>query len=95
MGVGSWNSWFDSFIFAPAQHLSTLQYELMKVLSSAIQFGSQQQAQYAAPGQEIRNIVTPNSVRAAMTVIATIPILLVYPFLQKYFVTVNIGSVKE
>ena len=42
-----------------------------------------------------RNMVTPNSLRAAMTMVATVPILVVYPFLQKYFVTVNIGSVKE
>jgi putative aldouronate transport system permease protein len=40
-------------------------------------------------------MVTPNSLRAAMTMVATVPILIVYPFLQKYFVTVNIGSVKE
>jgi len=95
VGVGSWNSWFDSFIFAPAQHLSTLQYELMKVLSSAFQFGASQAPEYMVAGQELRNIVTPNSIRAAMTVVATVPILLVYPFLQKYFVTINIGGVKE
>ena len=95
VGVGSWNSWFDSFIFAPAQPLSTLQYELMKVLSASMQFGASQAPEFLMPGQEMRNIVTPNSIRAAMTVVATVPILIVYPFLQKYFVTVNIGSVKE
>jgi putative aldouronate transport system permease protein len=95
VGVGAWNSWFDSFIFAPKQELSTLQYELMKVLSASFQYGASQAPEYLAPGQEVRNITTPNSIRAAMTVVATIPILIVYPFLQKYFVTVNIGSVKE
>jgi putative aldouronate transport system permease protein len=95
VGVGSWNSWFDSFIFAPSQHLSTLQYELMKVLSASFQFGASQAPEYMMPGQQLRNITTPNSIRAAMTVVATVPILLVYPFLQKYFVTMNIGSVKE
>lgn len=95
VGVGAWNSWFDSFIFAPAQHLSTLQYELMKVLSASFQFGASQSPEFLMPGQEMRNIATPNSIRAAMTVVTTVPILLVYPFLQKYFVTMNIGSVKE
>jgi len=95
VGVGSWNSWFDSFIFAPAQQYSTLQYELMKMLSASMQFGANQAPEYMMPGQEMRNIVTPNSIRAAMTIVATVPILFVYPFLQKYFVTVNIGSVKE
>ncbi|MCL2078254.1 MAG: carbohydrate ABC transporter permease [Oscillospiraceae bacterium] len=95
VGVGAWNSWFDSFIFAPAQQHSTLQYELMKMLSASMQFGANQAPEYMMPGQEMRNIVTPNSIRAAMTIVATVPILFVYPFLQKYFVTVNIGSVKE
>lgn len=94
VAVGSWNSWFDSFIFAPKQDLSTLQYEMMKILSSSMQSGVRQ-PDYLAQSQQSRSMVTPNSLRAAMTMVATVPILVVYPFLQKYFVTVNIGSVKE
>ncbi len=94
VAVGSWNSWFDSFIFAPKQELSTLQYEMMKILSSSMQSGVRQ-PDYLAASNQTRNMVTPNSLRAAMTIVATVPILVVYPFLQKYFVTVNIGSVKE
>jgi putative aldouronate transport system permease protein len=94
VAVGSWNSWFDSFIFAPKQELSTLQYEMMKILSSSMQQGIRQ-PDYLQQSQQQRSMVTPNSLRAAMTIVATVPILIVYPFLQKYFVTVNIGSVKE
>ncbi|NLK88189.1 MAG: carbohydrate ABC transporter permease [Clostridiaceae bacterium] len=94
VAVGAWNSWFDSFIFAPKQELSTLQYEMMKILSSSMQSGVRQ-PDYLAASNQTRNMVTPNSLRAAMTIVATVPILVVYPFLQKYFVTVNIGSVKE
>jgi len=94
VAVGSWNSWFDSFIFAPKQELSTLQYEMMKILSSSMQSGVRQ-PDYLAESNTSRSMVTPNSLRAAMTMAATVPILVVYPFLQKYFVTVNIGSVKE
>lgn len=94
VAVGSWNSWFDSFIFAPKQELSTLQYEMMKILSSSMQSGVRQ-PDYLAESQTSRSMVTPNSLRAAMTIVATVPILVVYPFLQKYFVTINIGSVKE
>lgn len=95
VAVGSWNSWFDSFIFAPKQELSTLQYEMMKILSSSMQSGVRQPDYLASANESARNMVTPNSLRAAMTMVATVPILVVYPFLQKYFVTVNIGSVKE
>lgn len=95
VAVGSWNSWFDSFIYAPKQELSTLQYEMMKILASSMQTGVQQPDYINAARGEQRNMVTPNSLRAAMTMVATVPILVVYPFLQKYFVTVNIGSVKE
>ncbi|HEY8420731.1 MAG TPA: carbohydrate ABC transporter permease [Thermoclostridium sp.] len=95
VAVGSWNSWFDSFIFAPKQELSTLQYEMMKIIASSMQTGVKQPDYLAESSQQSRNMVTPNSLRAAMTMVATVPILVVYPFLQKYFVTVNIGSVKE
>jgi len=95
VAVGSWNSWFDSFIFAPKQELSTLQYEMMKIIASSMQTGVKQPDYLAEASQQSRNMVTPNSLRAAMTMVATVPILIVYPFLQKYFVTVNIGSVKE
>jgi putative aldouronate transport system permease protein len=94
VAVGAWNSWFDSYIFAPKQEMSTLQYEMMKILSSSMQSGVRQ-PDYLAQSQQSRSMVTPNSLRAAMTIVATVPILVVYPFLQKYFVTVNIGSVKE
>lgn len=94
VAVGSWNDWFSSFIFAPKQSLSTLQYEMMKILSSSMTSGVRT-PDYLAGSMQDRSMVTPNSLRAAMTIVATLPILVVYPFLQKYFVTVNIGSVKE
>ena len=96
VAVGAWNSWFDSYIFATKQSLSTLQYEMMKIISSSMQQGASQQPDYLQKSSEAQSsMVTPNSLRAAMTMVATVPILIVYPFLQKYFVTVNIGSVKE
>lgn len=95
VAVGAWNSWFDSYIFAPKQELSTLQYEMMKIIASSMQMGIKQPDYLTEASQQSRNTVTPNSLRAAMTIVATVPVLVVYPFLQKYFVTVNIGSVKE
>jgi putative aldouronate transport system permease protein len=98
--VGQWNSWFDAMLYNNTrQDLSTLQYELQKILQQTIQIQSIGQADAAAVAAEMagRNqTVTPQAARAAMTVVATVPILMVYPFLQKYFIHgLTIGGVKE
>jgi putative aldouronate transport system permease protein len=96
VAVGQWNSWFDTYIFASGrQSLSTLQYELMKKLASASANVGGSAGGRDAVG-EVGQQLTPNSVRATMTIIATVPILCVYPFLQKYFVAgLTLGGVKE
>lgn len=99
MAVGAWNSWFDTMIFASGrQELSTLQYELMKFLSAS-QAQSKSAADVGALGMAKNfgsSMVTPVSIRAAITVVAAGPILLVYPFLQRHFVVgLNVGGVKE
>ena len=71
--------------------LTTLQYELMKLLSSVTNTSSSVEAMKNAVGT-----VTPTSVRAAATIITILPIICIYPFLQKYFVTgLTLGGVKE
>lgn len=96
--VGAWNSWFDTFIYnSSKESLTTLQYEMMKMLAASMSATANRSADaiYNA-GQGASNTVTPVSIRAAITVVASVPILAVYPFLQKYFVKgVMIGSVKE
>lgn len=97
VAVGSWNNWFDTFIFASSkQSLSTLQYEMMKILSSAMTASGGVNANLLAQSAEVANRVSSNSIRAAVTVVAAAPILFVYPFVQKYFVQgTNLGGVKE
>jgi len=99
IAVGSWNAWFDTMIYNSGKaNLHTLQYKLMEYLQS-----SQTQAKSAAAigsmgmAQNLASsMVTPVSIRAAITVVAALPILVVYPFLQRYFVVgINVGSVKE
>lgn len=99
VAVGSWNSWFDTMLFASGnQDLSTLQYELMKFLSAS-QAQSKSAADVGAMGMAkdfSSSMVTPVSIRAAITVVAAVPILIVYPFLQRHFVTgLSVGGVKE
>jgi putative aldouronate transport system permease protein len=99
VAVGAWNSWFDAFLYTSSrQELSTLQYELMKLLSSSMNSNSNPNvaAGVGMTQESAVSMVTPLSIRAAITIVASVPILVVYPFLQKYFVVgLNVGSVKE
>lgn len=94
IAVGQWNSWFDTMLYnRMAENLTTLQYELMKLLSSVSQLSGDANvaAQTGAAAQ-----VTTTSVRAAATILTCLPIVALYPFLQRYFVTgLTIGGVKE
>lgn len=97
VAVGSWNSWFDTFLYNSAkQSLSTLQYELQKLLASAMNAGNTSAGVGAAAAQSgAGNVTTPQSIRAAITIVVAVPILLVYPFLQRYFVNgLALGGVK-
>ncbi len=93
VAVGQWNSWFDTYLFNGSnQSLSTLQFELMKILQST-QIGRD-----AAYGNDIAKQmqqVSPDSIKMAITIVTITPILVVYPFLQRYFVKgMTLGSVK-
>lgn len=92
IAVGHWNSWWDVYIYNPSGTYDTLQMYLRKILLDAEAASKlmNDQKKY----QAMRNL-TPGSVRAATTMIVTIPILCVYPFFQKYFVGgITIGAVK-
>ncbi|MGF7036354.1 putative aldouronate transport system permease protein [Paenibacillus mucilaginosus] len=94
IAVGQWNSWFDTYLYNSSnESLTTLQYELMKVLQS-----TQNNADAARNPNMAQNIaaVSPESIRMAITIVVTLPILFVYPFLQKYFVKgMTLGAVKS
>ena len=92
VAVGQWNSWFDAMLYnRMSSEYTTLQYELMKLLSSVTNQGASAEQMKNATGA-----VTPTSVRAAATIITMLPIICIYPFLQKYFVTgLTLGGVKE
>lgn len=95
VAVDQWNAWFDAMLYNSQNiNLTTLQYELMKLLSSAMQQGSGAGAIDAA--KNAGSMVTPKSIRAAATIITALPIVCLYPFLQRYFVSgLTIGGVKE
>ncbi|MDQ0900907.1 putative aldouronate transport system permease protein [Paenibacillus sp. V4I7] len=95
--VGQWNSWFDVFLYNSSNdNLSTLQYELMKILQNTNTQTSQSAAEVFAGSANAGAVtVTPTSIRATMTIVVSVPIIIVYPFLQKYFVKgMTVGGVK-
>ncbi|CQR57443.1 carbohydrate ABC transporter permease [Paenibacillus riograndensis] len=97
IAVGSWNAWFDTFLYASSDlKLSTLQYEMMKMLGSIMSANNDPSMLAGNQNNQVQSLVTPASMRSAITIVTAVPILFVYPFLQKYFVVgLNLGSVKE
>lgn len=95
LAVGQWNSWFDTYLYARSnENLTTLQYELMKILDNASASGSGG-AMDSHTAQYVAKQTNPQSIKMAITIIATVPILAVYPFLQKHFVSgLTLGAVK-
>lgn len=88
IAVGQWNSFMDTYLYA--RDYPTLQYVLYEIMQQATIRVDPHAADSA------RNTVSPLSVRMAITIIATVPILVVYPFLQKYFVGgMTLGAVKD
>lgn len=96
--VYQWNQWFDVFLYNSSNiDLSTLQYELQKILQNSNASLTTKTAgdAFANAGNSGANTVTPLAIRATMTIVASLPIIMVYPFLQKYFVKgMTVGGVK-
>ena len=94
--VYHWNSWFDAMLYNRFDpQYTTLQYELRKLLDSVSANTGGKQAGTGATAASVATIV-PVTVRAAATIATMAPILALYPFLQRYFVTgLTIGGVKE
>ena len=91
--VGHWNSWFDAMLYTRDANLKTIQFVIRELLLSS---GSVT-ATNSTGGVTtiIVDQVTPEGVKMASVVVALIPILCVYPFLQKYFIYgMYTGSVK-
>jgi len=95
VAVYHWNAWFDAMLYNRFDpQYTTLQYELMKLLDSvSANTGTQSAAQMSSAAQKT---LTPITVRAAASIATMAPIIALYPFLQRYFVTgLTIGGVKE
>ena len=92
--VGQWNAWFDNMMYNPGnKKLLTMQYMLRRMLDRLNTSGSSGVSGVDAMGVTVE--ANEDTVKAAVTVLVVLPIVLVYPFVQKYFVKgIMIGAVK-
>jgi protein lplC len=89
--LGFWNDWFNALLYIKSDNLYPLQYLLMQI---------QQNMDYIAKSVGLSGqlaVALPKETgRMAMVVVATLPIAILYPFFQRYFVKgLTIGGVKE
>ena len=85
--VGHWNSWFDALIYCSGEDKIVLQLLLRRLLIQTQAEDSIMQSTIAA--------TTSDTIKCATIIVAILPIICVYPFVQKYFVKgVTIGAVK-
>ena len=88
--VGRWNSYADNMYYTKSANLKLIQYKLYQLMASAAEA---QTSSLADTGSAIQS--TPEVLQAASIMFVTIPIIIIYPFLQKYFVQgTMIGAVK-
>ena len=94
VAVGSWNQWFDTQLYnGSKKYLYTLQYLLKMKLATSMQSMNAANTSVDALANATKS--TPITIRCAITVVSALPILVVYPFLQRYFVTgMVLGGVK-
>ena len=90
VAIGHWNSWFDAYLYTNSQNLKTMQSILVEILNQY-----QTSDASASAANRMSQSITPDSIRMAATMVTTIPIIMIYPFIQKYFVKgIMLGSVK-
>lgn len=101
VGVGQWNAWFDASIFVQNAKLKPMQNVLLNIISEARY--AEQMAQMAGStgvtvdaSNAMRNVKTNvRSITMATMIVTVLPIIIAYPFLQRYFIKgIMIGSLK-
>ena len=91
IGVLQWNSWFDAFLFVNKHELMPLQTILYKIILENEAKTIEDIMKLSRRGTK----VTPEAIKMSSLIVATAPIVAIYPFLQKYFVKgMLLGAVK-
>ncbi len=87
--VGRWNGFSDALMYVPNPKFAPIQLKLYQVINNLSAIDVAQQEGFSAP-------TASEGLKAASVMFATVPILIVYPYLQRYFIAgVTLGAVKE
>ena len=90
IALGKWNDWYSSMLFIKTESKHTLQYYLYRMVNMSNAIKSMQQA-----GVSTDVKLPSETLKMAMAIVATGPVVLVYPFVQRYFVKgIMLGAVK-
>jgi putative aldouronate transport system permease protein len=91
IAVWHWNSWFDSMIYSTRAETQVVQLVMRRIVVE----GTQNSASAYTQSNTRYEVVSPMNLKAATIMVTTLPILVVYPFIQKYFVKgIMVGSLK-
>jgi putative aldouronate transport system permease protein len=89
--VGYWNEWFNCMIYIQKRPMWTLQYQLRDILVNAQIQDAEREKLMADPKAAIH----PDNLKMSALMLTILPIIVVYPFVQKYFMSgVLVGAVK-
>jgi putative aldouronate transport system permease protein len=93
--VAHWNAWYDSYVYTYKPELTTLSSVLVRILNQ-YQTGDMLSSAAQLASQSKRVPVSTESIRMTVTMVSTLPIFLVYPLLQKYFLKgLLVGAIKS
>jgi putative aldouronate transport system permease protein len=94
--VGQWNAFMDTVLYITDKDLYTLQFMLYRYLQNSLEIAKAIQNGSGLVNEDsLQRTMTPTSVQLTITVIVTTPVLMIYPFMQRYFVKgIMIGAVK-
>lgn len=93
--VSQWNSFTDTLFLITDQRLFTLQFILYRYMNEATSIAQLMKQSTGGMDLDLANMATPTSIRTTVSMVVVLPILLVYPFFQRFFVKgIMIGAVK-
>ena len=94
--IGQWNSWFQALIYLPSNNWQPLQLYLRRLLVLNTNMQSMMNLSPEALAELAKEQLSNNQLQYTVIFVSTIPMLVAYPFFQKYFVKgVMLGSLKE